>query len=199
MGANRPVKNLREKKRDSVYYLMQDILSCFPDNFESNFLSAANHHFVAKEATKQILVDEIKQEKPRFRILAGVLILQNAFLRQMQRVALYEVIDIVSVLKFCFYRTSFKTIKRLSAQVVLRLFCTLYFEYIIMPRRKKEGKPFISRFKEYFSANDIIDVMNTGGVFPRFIFESHGIELGFGKEANTRLKEILGKFYLEEN
>lgn len=198
MVQKRPTKKLGERKRDNVYYLMRDILSCFPDNFESHFLGVINHHLIAKEATRQILMDEIKQKKPRFKILAGALILQNAFLRQMQRVALYEVTDIIAALKFCFRNSSFKTIKKLSAQVALRLFCTLYFEYIIMPGRKKEGKPFINRFKKHFSKNDILDVINTDGVYPRFIFESHGIELGFSDRMNKKLKEVLDKFYLLE-
>jgi len=190
-----PTKKFQENKRDNVYYLMRDLLSCFPNKFKSNFLDVVNHHFIAKKATRQVLMDEIKNAKPQFRILAGALILQNAFLLQMPRIAVYEVIDIVEALKYCFRDSPFKTIERLSAQVILRLFATLYFEYIILPRRKKEGKTLFNKFKRYFSKNDIIDAMNTDGVFPRFIFENHGIELGFGKEVNIRLKEILDKFY----
>lgn len=192
---NWPTKKLGERKRDNVYYLMRDILSCFPDNFESHFLGVVNHHLIAKEAIRQILMDEIKQKKPRFRILAGALILQNAFLRQMQRIAIYEVIDVVAALKYCFRSSPFKTIKKLGAQVTLRLFATLYFEYIIMPGRKEVGNTYLDQFKEHFSQDDMIDIINTKGVFPRFIFERHGIELGFGDEANTRLGEILNKFY----
>lgn len=195
MKTNWPVKKLRGKKRDNVYYLIRDILSCFPDNFEGRFLGVVNHHLIAKEATRQILMDEVKKPKPQFRILAGALILQNYFLRQMQRAAIYEVFGVVGALKYCFLSSSFKTIKKLSAQVILRLFATLYFEYIIMPGRKEEGKSYLDQFRKHLSVEDITNAMNLDDVFPRFIFENHGIELGFGTEANIRLREMLNKFY----
>ncbi len=188
-------ERLKEEKRDNVYYLMRDILSCFPDKFERNFLGVINHHLIAKEATRQVLMDEIKGPKPNYRVLAGSLILQNAFLRQMQRVALYEVIDILAALRFCFLNSSFKTVKKISAQVILRLFSTLYFEYIIMPLRRKEGKSYLNEFKKYFSKNDMIAVISANDFLSRFIFENHGVEIGYGEERDTRLKEVLNKFY----
>jgi len=188
-------KKLREVKRDNFYYLMRDILSCFPDKFERNFLSVINHHLIAKEATRQILMDEVKVSKPNYRILAGSLILQNAFLRQMQRVALYEVIDVVPALKYCFCDSSFKTVKRISAQVILRLFVTLYFEYIVMPLKRKEGKSYLDKFKKYFSKNDMINVINANDFHSRCIFDNHGVEIGYGEERNPKLKEILNKYY----
>jgi len=196
---NYPTKKLGEEKRDNVYYLMRDIISCFPTTFENNFLGIINHHFIAKEATRRILIDEIRQEKPRFRTLAGCIILQNVFLRTMQRVALYEVIDIVPALKFCFRETKFKTIKNLSAETILRLFCTLYFEYFIMPLRKNEGRPFIVKFKKYFSREDIVDTINTQKISTKYIFEDHGIDLAYGIERNKRLKEIIKEFYFQKN
>lgn len=196
MKNNVQVKKIRENKRDNFYYLMKDILSCFPDNFEQNFLGIINHHLVAKEATRQILKDEVKMVKPKYRILAGALVLQNAFLRQMQRVALYEVIDVVPVLKYCFSNSSFKTVKKLSAQVILRLFATLYFEYIIMPLRKEEGKPYLDEFRKYFPRNDLVNIINANDFPSRLIFENHGVEIGYGEERNIKLKEILNKFYI---
>ena len=192
---NPQVKKSRENKKDSFYYLMRDILSCFPDKFEQNFLGIINHHLIAKKATRRILMDEIKMPKPKYRILAGALILQNAFLRQMQRVALYEVIDVIVALKYCFSNSPFKTGKKLSAQTILRLFATLYFEYIVMPLRQKEGKSYLDKFKKYFSKNDMINVINANDFLSRFIFENHGVEIGYGEERNSKLKEILSKFY----
>ncbi len=195
MKNNWQTKKLREDKRDNFYYLMRDILSCFPDKFERNFLGVINHHLIAKEATRQVLMDEIKMPKPNYRILAGSLILQNAFLRQMQRVALYEVIDVLAALRYCFFNSTFKTVKKISAQVILRLFAVLYFEYIVMPLRHKEGKSYLDKFRKYFSKNDMINVINTNDFLSRFIFENHGLEIGYGEERNTKLKEILNKFY----
>ncbi len=186
---------MKQKKKDNFYYFMRDILSCFPDNFGGNFIGIANSHLIAKETTRQILADEVKQKKPNFRILAGGLILQNAFLRQLSRAAIYEVIEVVPELKYCYLNDPRKTIKKLAAQTMLRLFVTLYFEYVIMPGRKEEGKVYINKFKEYFSENNITDAMNMDGVFANFIFEQHGIELSFGEEANKRLGEMLSKFY----
>ncbi|KKT58106.1 MAG: hypothetical protein UW51_C0006G0193 [Candidatus Amesbacteria bacterium GW2011_GWA1_44_24] len=191
-------ERLKEEKRDNVYYLMRDILSCFPDKFEQNFLGVINHHLIAKEATRQVLMDEIKMPRPKYRILAGALIFQNAFLQQMQRVALYEVIDVVAALKYCFSNSSFKTVKRLSAQVILRLFATLYFEYIIMPLRNEGEKSYLDEFRRYFSRTDIIDVIKVNDFYSRLIFERHGIEIGYGEEKNTKLKEILNKFYTQD-
>jgi hypothetical protein len=192
---NWPTKKLGEEKRDNFYYLMEDILSCFPDRFEDHFLGIINHHLIAKEATRQILVNEIKQKKPRFRILAGALILQNSFLHQMQRIAMYEVIDTVPALKFCFRSLPYKTIKKLSAEAILRLFCTLYLECVLIPGRKAERGQFISQFRRFLTVKDIIDAMNTDRIVPNFIFERHGINLGYGKEADNKLSKILEEFF----
>ena len=190
-----PIRKLEEDKRDNFYYLMEDILSCFPDRFEDRFLGIINDHLIAKEATRQILMNEIKQKKPRFRILAGALILQNSFLRQMQRIAMYEVIEIVPALKFCFRSVPYKTIKKLSAEAILRLFCTLYLECVLVPGRKAECGQFVSQFRRFLTVKDIIDAMNTDGIFPNFIFERHGINLGYGKEADNKLSMILKDFF----
>jgi len=184
------------KKKDNFYYFMKDVLACFPNKFGGNFIGMANHHFIVKEATRQILSEEIKQKKPQFRILAGALILQNNFLWQMPRVALYEVIDIASELKHCFYKDSRKTIKNLSALTIIRLFVTLYYEYVIMPGRKEEGKEFLNKFKNIFSKEDIIKIISIMDSFRIiYIFEQQGIDLKFGKEANKRLIEVIEKFY----
>ncbi len=192
---NWQVKKLKEERKDNLYYLMRDILSCFPDKLERSFLGVINHHLITKQATRQILMDEIKIPKPSYRILTGSLILQNAFLRQTQRVALYEVIDVLVALRFCFFNSTFKTVKTISAQVILRLFATLYFKYIVMPLRGKEGKSYLDKFRKYFSKNDMINVINANDFHSRFIFENHRIEIGYDEERNSKLKEILNKFY----
>lgn len=190
-----PTKKLEKYKKDAAYFLMRDILSCFPDNVGNNLVGALNQHLISKEATRQILKEEIQNGKPQFRILAGALILQNNFLRQFSRAAFYEVIDIVQELKYCFYKDSRKIVKRLSAQVILRLFLTLYFEFLILPLRKKKGKAYINRFREFFSKEDMLKIINTEGVYPRFIFEQHGVDLGIGHEIQKRIENTLNKFY----
>lgn len=193
------IEKLEKSRKDNLYYLMSDILSCFPDNFKSRFLNIINNHFIAKEATRQILMDEIKKPKPKFRILAGALILQNSSLRQTQGAALHEVISTVGALKFCFSKSPYKTVKKLSVQVILRLFATLYIEYIIMPVRKEEGEIFLGQFKKHFSRNDTLEAMNTERLLTRFIFEDHGIAISYdNNEKETKLTEILDKFYTEE-
>jgi hypothetical protein len=67
-----------------------------------------------------------------------------------------------------------------------------------MSWRKEEGKTYLDKFRKYFSPEDIINAMNTEGVYPRFIFERHGLKLGYNEEKNKRLKEILDNFYLEK-
>lgn len=190
-----PTKKLGEDERDAIYFLMKDILSCFPDSVESNLISALNQHLISKEATRQILKDEIQKKEPQFRILAGTLTLQNNFLRQFPRVAFYEVIDIVRELKYCFYTDQRKTIKKLSAQVILRLFLTLYFEFFILPTRRKEGRVYVNKFKKFFFREDIVKIINTTNIYPRFIFEQYGIDLGVGDEIQKRIKNTLDKFY----
>ena len=64
-----------------------------------------------------------------------------------------------------------------------------------MPLRQKEGKSYLDKFKNIFSKNDMINVINANDFLSRFIFENHGVEIGYGEERNSKLKEILSKFY----
>lgn len=188
----------KDQKKDTVYYLMRDILSCFPNKFKRNFLSIINYHLIAKEAVQHILKNEIKEEKPSFRIIAGALILQNSFLYQMDRVAFYEIIDIVEELNYCFKKDPRKTIKGLSGQIILRLFATLYSEYIAL-NRAEEGKKFLNLFKAQFSQKDIIKIFNSISTPTlRFILEKHNVGLSSNERMYKRLKEILDKFYSTE-
>ncbi len=113
--------------KNSTYFLIRDILSCFPTTVERNLTSVLNAHHVFKKSTRQIFVEEVKSRRPAYRILCGALIMQNTFLRQYPQIAFYEVSDIIPELKYCFFKDKRKTIKRLSAETILRLFVTLYF------------------------------------------------------------------------
>ena len=192
-----PVKKLgrEHKTKEAMHFLMRDILSCFPTRVEDNLISRLNQHSISKEATKQIFKDEIQNEKSQFRVLAGALILQNSFLRQLPE-ACDELIDIVPELKYCFYDDQRKTIKKLSAQAISRLFLALYYEYLFLPG-KEEGD-YIAKFKEYFSRGDIVRVMKSVGIGLHYIFEGQGLKLGFGDEASRRIGAILDEFYSSE-
>lgn len=194
MNSNWKIKKEGEKGESNIYYLMKDILSCFPDKFEDNFLSKINNHQIVKEATRQILIDEVKKKKQEFRILSGTLILQNLLLQRARRSSIYEVIEVIEPIKLCFHST-FKTIKKLSAEAILKLFTTLYFEYIIMPGRKDEGKEYLGKFRNVYSSNDIIEAMSIEGVYPRWIFERHGISIRTGKDTDVDFQNIIDKFY----
>ena len=180
--------------RNDIYYLIRDILDSLPDKFEDNFLSKANNHQIMKEITRQVFIDEVKKKKPEFRILAGALILQNSLLQRVRRSSIYEVIEVVGPMKICFHST-FKTIRKLSAEAILRLFATLYFEYKIMPGRKKEGNVYLVKFKSTLSKDNIIEAINIEGIFPQWIFERHGISIRTGKDMNIDFQNIIEKFY----
>ena len=181
--------------KTNVYYLMRDILGCFPDKFEDNFLSIINHHLIAKESTRKVLMDEIKASKPKYKILTGALILQNSFLRQMQRVAIYEVIDVLEALKYCLKKSGFIKVRRLSAQVILRLFVVLYCEYIMMPTRRMEGKPYLDEFKKFITQKDLVEAININDYLSYWIFKDYYIDIGYGEEVAKEIKAIISKFY----
>ena len=184
-----------EKLKNNFYYLMKDILKSLPDNFRENFLSIINDYAIAKETSRKILLNEINEKKPSFRILYGGLILQNCYLRKSSRGAMYEVMEVVEAIKYCFSKSKLIKLNRLSSEAILRLFCILYLEYILIPTRSKEGKVFIRNFKKHFSKEDIVKAIRIQGISVRYIFEGHMVELGYGQDRNKRLKETLEEFY----
>jgi len=135
------------------------------------------------------------KKNPKFQIIMGALILQNDFLRQTPQIAFYEVIEIVNELKYCFYKDKRKTIRSLSAQIILRLFATLYLEFRLLPSSNKSNEGYLDQFIKSFSKQDILDIFYTNGFEGRLIFQSHGIDLGSLNEINTKLTTILHKFY----
>jgi hypothetical protein len=181
-------------EKDNFYYFMKDVLKSSSANFESNFYYVANHHLLSKEAVREILVDEVNSKKPDYKILIACLKSQNSFLYQSGRGAVYEVIEIVESLKKCL-NSKFLTVKNTAGNVALNLFAVLYFEYVIMPGRKEEGKEYIEKFRKYFSAEDMFEIINRSTSFYRFVFERQGIELGIGHEVPLRLEKILRSFY----
>ncbi len=82
------------KGKGSNYYLVEDLLSCLPDNVERNLLSTLHGHQVSKEAISEIFQDEIKKPKLNYRIIYGVLLVYADYLRYHQRLAYYEVLPV---------------------------------------------------------------------------------------------------------
>lgn len=201
MQNNRSTKKI---KKTNFYYLMRDILSCFPDNIGGNLINTLNNHFISQESAKRIFKEEVTNKKPNFRILSGILILQNAALRQIPRAAFYEVIDVLEELKYCFEKDSRKTIKNLSRQTILRLFATLYFEFVMLPLRREEENIYINKFKKKFTKEDMLKIMldfvKRDRFFLHFIFKEHNIEMKIDDENKMaiRVTDILEKFYLAE-
>lgn len=190
-------KDVEEKKRNSVYYLMRDIVGCFPNRFEDNFLCSINRHQIARESVKQILKDEIGEPKPKFKILIGSLILLDSFVSKRGRSPLYELNDVLEELRFCFLNTSFKTVKERSASVIFEIFVKLYSEYIMNPGRKEEGEMYLNQFRKLFPPNDMILVLNILGIYsPGWILKRHLIVDRHENNKNTkRMKEIFNEFY----
>jgi hypothetical protein len=187
------------KEKDPTYFLIEDILSCFPDNVKENLISVLNRHRISKEFAGRIFKAETKNKKPNFHILAGVLILQNDHLRRSPSSAFYEAIEVIPELKYCFKNDSRKTIKRLSAQTILRLFAILYLEFVIMPGREGGGRKYIDRFKEFFTKEDMREIINRDMFYTQLIFQRLGIiDLGVGINLTVRLKDILNEFYYSD-
>lgn len=181
--------------KDAFYYLVRDILSCFPNNIDKNLVSTLNSHFISKEAIRRVLIDELHTKNPQFRIIAGVLILQNNFLRCSRQAAFYEVVEVIQELKHCNENDKRKTIKKLSSEAILRLFASLYFEFIIIPSDNHDRKIYIDKFKKFISKKDIIKIIQADRFYARFIFQDHGIELETYEDLDLKLKIILDKFY----
>jgi hypothetical protein len=198
MVTNWPTTKFTKKsnwKNGDIYYLMKDILFCFPDTVENNLVGALNQHLIAKTTIQQIFKNEVREKKPQFRILAGALILQNNFLRSLPSSAFYETMDIVPEIKYCFSDSKTITLRRLSAQTILRLFISLYLEYCIIQTQNKIGLKYRNKFKKYFSKEDMKIIINTDGFLPKLIMRSYGIELGVGEEINSKIDSILDNFY----
>lgn len=182
--------------KNNTYFLVRDILNSFPYKIERNLISSLNNHHIFKQTTREILKEEVKKKKPNFNLLCGALIMQNAFLGTLPQIAFYEIVDVVSELKFCYFKDKRKTIRRLSGESILRLFVSLYFEFCMLPH-KERSLSSVEKFKKHFSREDIESVINNQNMFipVRFIFERHGIDLGIGEEPKSRIIKILDNFY----
>lgn len=197
-------RSTQKIKKTNFYYLMRDILSCFPNNIGDNLINTLNNHFISQESAKMIFKEEVTNKKPNFRILSGILILQNAALRQIPRAAFYEVIDVLEELKYCFEKDSRKTIKNLSKQTILRLFATLYFEFVMLPLRREEGNIYIHKFQKTVTKEDMLKIMldfvKRDRFLLHFIFKEHNIEMKIDDENEMaiRVTDLLEKFYPAE-
>ena len=64
-----------------------------------------------------------------------------------------------------------------------------------MPSRRIEGKPYINKFKKYFTQNDLKEVINTNSYLVYRIFENHGVNIDYGEEGKIQIEKIISKFY----
>lgn len=182
-------------KKEAVYFLIRDLLDNFSADTESSLIGALNRYAISKEATRLVFRDEVKQKKPNYSILRGILMVLSNLLRQFPQSGFYEVLEVIDELRYCFKKDPRKTIKKLSGQVTLRLFANLYFEFRMLPMHHKEDEEYIQKFKKYFSRNDLVKIINSDIFLTRFIFQRHYIDIGFGEERNRKLIKIINEFY----
>jgi len=98
-------------------------------------------------------------------------------------------------INFCFRSKKWKTINKLSSEVIFRIFITLYFEFFLLPLNVKFGKMYINKFKKYIARGDIVSIVKSAPFFYRIIAERQGVDLGFREEMVKNLNRILTQFY----
>jgi len=182
-------------KKDNTYYLIRDILSCFPTTVSENLVNTLNTHLIAKERIFKIIKDESESKKPDYHVLSGALITLNAFLRQFPRTAFYEVIEVLLVAKNLYLKDKRKTIRGLSGEFILRLFLTLYHESCLI--KKSEAVKYYQRFKKIIPKKEMNSIYDSKDLRTPiyYIFHEHGFELGMLDERIKMIKGIIGKFY----
>lgn len=181
-------------KKEAIYFLIRDLLDNFSADTKPSLIGALNRYAISKEATRLIFRDEVKQKKPSYSVLKGILMVLSNLLGQFPQSGFYEVLEVMDELKYCFKKDSRKTIKKMSGQVILRLSANLYFEFRMLPMHHKEDEEYIKKFKKYFSKKDLVEIINSDLVLTRFIFERGGIDIDFGQERIKKLKSILNEF-----
>lgn len=181
--------------KDSLYFLVRDILASYPTQTSRGLSTVLSNHAVSKETIKNVFKDEVKEGKPSFKILESALEVQSVFLRILPTIACYEVIELLDELEYCLRKDKRITIKKLCKQVILRLFASLYFEYIIIKVPDKEGKALIASFKKSFSKDDVRKIVDKDPYKSKLILKSHGIELGPISTDMKSFELMLDRFY----
>lgn len=193
---------MKQKKKTNVYFLMDDILGCFPDKIGKHLIETLNSHKISKDLTVEIFRAEIKKKKPRYRVLAGVLILIMWQLIEWYR-DFYTAVQVLPELKWCLHQKSWKTIKWWSSEIILRTFLSLYNEFIILSV-SNNGIDYLKRFKETIEEGDIkkvveiLDIFKKGNLSTgRIIFEQHGVKFDITdpKGMNSKFNKILERCY----
>lgn len=180
-----------------IFYLIKDILSSFPNKVEENLISSLYRHKLVKDNLLKIFKEEVKQKKPDYKLFSGILIVLFNYLRAMPRVAFFEVIELVNELKYCFYKDKRKNIRRLSAQVILCLFLTLYVEFRLMPMHHKDDEKYIDKFKKVFTPNDILNVIKEtdNHYITNFLFQQLGFKTILVEEKKQQINKIIKIFW----
>jgi len=183
-------------RRDSIYYFIRDILhDCFFKNSNTNLASVLNRHLITKNSVRDVFKDEVKESKPKFKVLQNSLIVLNNYLRILPTSAFYEVVENLPELKYCLKKDKRITVIKLSAQTIFRLFITIYYETIFLPLGNRDKDEFVSIFTKYFSKSDMLQIIEICGFHTHFILDQHGLDMGFGEDKKEKLKRIVDQFY----
>jgi len=188
-------------KRNEVYFLMRDILGCFPDRVGIHLIYTLNSHKVAKDFILKIFKDEIKKEKPEYRILMGAISVLNSQLFNWYR-NFYDSADTIAELKYCCFQDKRKTVKGKAMECILRLFLSLYHENKIVKSLNSNDKRIV-KFKNVIKSDDMKKITETLGIFiygnllGRLIFEKQMFKFDTTNptKEEKRFNYMLNEFY----
>jgi len=182
-------------RKNASYYLIRDILSCFPNEVGRNLTKTLGGHSIAKENIKEIIKDEIKNKNPQYKILIGAVIVFNGQLKTFQRDI--DPVSITEELKYCCFVDKRLSLKKMAAQCILRLFTSLYYENKIV-KSIDDGNSKIKKFKQFIKPDDVKEIVKLLEIFRggrclfsgRFIFENQGVKVDTIEELNNMLDEF---------
>jgi len=185
------------KKRGANFYLITDLLSCFPDNVERNLLNTLHSYKISKDAIENVFKEEIKNPNSRYRVLYGALLVYADFLRYHQRIAYYEVLPLLPQLKFCLSYKNSKNIRRVSNQIVMMLFGTLYFEFCMLPVHYKEDLDYIRDFRKHISRKELLQIISKDIYGTKFFFRQNLLKVDYSNDISF-FDPIVNEFYAKE-
>jgi len=193
-------KITENNKKTNLDFLIEDVLSCLFGNTGECLIEVLNSYKISKDSVIKVFRNEIRKDKPDFRILLGALIVLENQLRKWQK-DFYCVIETLSEIKYCFIKDQRKTIRKCAAVCIFRLFLSLWCESKLAP---EEIKNSLNKFRDIISKQDIKNIVELIGGFKegnllkwRFIFEEHGLKFDITnpEKEERKLNEILKEFY----
>ncbi|MBI4067086.1 hypothetical protein HY407_01785 [Candidatus Gottesmanbacteria bacterium] len=183
------------KKRSANFYLITDLLSCFPDNVERNLLNTLHSYTISKDTIESVFKEEIKNPKPRYRVLYGALLVYADYLRYHQRIAYYEVLPLLPQFKFCLSYKNSKNIRKVSSQNVMMLFGTLYFEFCMLPVHYKEDLNYIRDFRKHISREELLHIISKDIYGSKFFFRQNFLKVDYSENDVSFFEPIVNEFY----